>query len=228
MTTSLKRLVKKAQALVTPAPEDMRPMFDQMLKEVAASLGDLGVRKRGRDLVWESDECWGVIHFQKDRKDHLEEQKFTVDLGVASKRILRFDGLVTDRAPRTHECCWRRRLGQLGKKPTDLCWSMTDYWTFRTAVDDVTDLIRSEALPAMKTLMEDRALLRLHGHHWGAFLSDFAALRFKAIILAELGPSQELSLVLQRMRKVSRFGITQGECESTIRRLRELFPAMFP
>jgi len=228
MSVRLKRLVKKAQALVTPAPEDVRPMFEQMLKEVAAALASHGIKKRGRDLVWQSEECWAVIHFQKDRADLLEEQKFTVDVGIASKRILRFDGISVDRAPHAHECCWRRRLGQVLKNPTDLWWSITDHWSFRNAVDEVIDLILKEALPAMKQLMEDRALVRLPGHHWGAFLSEFATLRFKAILLAELGPAQELAVVVSKMNKVSRFGITQADCEQTISRLRRDFPAMFP
>lgn len=228
MSVRIKRLVKKAQALVTPAPEDMRPMFEQMLKEVAATLSEEGVKKRGRDLVWQSDECWGVLHFQKDRQDLLEEQKFTVDVGIASKRILRFDSIAGDRAPHAHECCWRRRLGQILKNPTDLWWSITDHWTFRNAVDDVTDLLQKEAMPAMKQLMNDRALVKLPGNQWGAFLSEFAALRFKAILLAEIGPAQELSVVVQKMHKISRFGITQGDCDLTIDRLRRTYPAMFP
>jgi hypothetical protein len=70
--------------------------------------------------------------------------------------------------------------------------------------------------------------VRLPGNQWGAFLSEFATLRFKAILLAELGPPQELALVVQKMRKVSRFGITQDDSEQTITRLRALFPKMFP
>src|SRR5262249_33143667 len=109
-----------------------------------------------------------------------------------------------------------------------LSWTITDHWSFRTAVDEVTEILVRHALPAIQPLMEDRGFVRLAGHRWGAFLSEFGSLRYKAILLAEMGPPQEFAIVLERMRKVSRFGVTQAECEQTIQCLRERFPQAFP
>jgi len=75
----------------------------------------------------------GNHQFSETQGKHKQTQAFTVNLGIASKRILTFENLACDRPPKEYQCCWRRRLAEMSPPETDRWWTVTSASTARMA-----------------------------------------------------------------------------------------------
>ena len=73
-----------------------------------------GFRRRSQNFICETPECWGVIDFQKSRYSVVDEKSFTINLAIASKRILEYEGKSTSAPPPSYACHWAEiRIGSL-------------------------------------------------------------------------------------------------------------------
>src|SRR5258708_3250043 len=82
---------------------DIQQEYDEFIKTLIwPALRAAGLTRKGDTFYLNSAGNWGVINFQKSTSNTADEVKFTVNLGVASARILRFlDGLSpADATPR--------------------------------------------------------------------------------------------------------------------------------
>lgn len=82
-------------------------LFRRLLKDLRPALAERGFHRRSQNFVIESPECWGVINFQKSLYSSPEEKKFTVNVAIAVKRVLRFYSEPEDKPPLHYKCHWR-------------------------------------------------------------------------------------------------------------------------
>ena len=137
----------------------------------------------------DSAECWGIINLQKSRYSLPEQQKFTINLAIAAKRILRFYGEPADRAPRHFTCHWQIRIGQLIPGTLDHWWVFSDEKSYAPAAAEVMQLVTTKAVGLIQEHLSERGLLQL----WDTYLGfEYPTLKYKSILLAERGEFEKL------------------------------------
>jgi len=90
-------------------PSDL--LFQRLLKDLRPVLAEHGFRRKSQNFVIESPQCWGIINFQKSLYSSAGRKRFTVNVAIAVKRILRFYGEPANAPPLHYKCHWEVRLG---------------------------------------------------------------------------------------------------------------------
>jgi hypothetical protein len=150
---------------------------------------------------------WGKINFQKSTSNTREDFKFTVNLGVVSGRIRRFqDPCRADKRPTVWDSHWQRRLGEFLPEANDKWWPITAKTTIEGLCSELTPLIIQIAVPQVESLVADVALrdLWLKGN-WGR--TEYQRLERLSILLKTIGPQELLQVTLDELVEgARRFG----------------------
>lgn len=193
--------------------------FDRFLRDfVTPHLRGRGFLKSGYSFVLRLEGNRGLIQFQKGRKSTAAEILFTVNLGVTSERLRRFEGETTDSKPSIDGCHWSTRLGFLLPEREDKWWSIrTDAEAEKLGVQFREFL--PVAVEAIGQNISDIALrdLWLRGESPG--LSDLNRLRNLSVLLKVFGPARVLEPVLSELKNLSAGRATESMVERHIRKL---------
>jgi len=125
-----------------------------------------GFRRNSQNFVIETSESWGIINFQKSLHSSANEKRFTVNLAIAAKRILRFGGETDQKPPLYYACHWRIRIGNLVPGRGDRWWTLTDEASYKTALPEVEELIKGKAVPLVTNHLSMRDCLRFGTRMW--------------------------------------------------------------
>src|SRR4051794_13864879 len=125
-------------------------LFGQLLQDLRHRLATEGFRRKSQNFVIATSECWGIINFQKNLHSSSGEKRFTVNLAIAAKRILRFHGEPEDKPPLYYASHWQIRIGELIPGQTDRWWTLTDEASYAQVFPEVEELIASHAVPLIK------------------------------------------------------------------------------
>lgn len=182
-----------------------RKLFTEMLSTIVRpSLKMMGFTKTKHTFYYSNEGNWGMINFQKSSRSTSGEIIFTVNVGVASSRVLTFlSRMDANKKPNIWDAQWNVRLGHLLPENDDIWWTLNQ----RTSIDELgqylLENISNYALPAIHKYIKDESLrdLWLSGkYHW---LTNFQRLLYLAWLLKEIGPSELLEETIDALRKES-------------------------
>lgn len=154
--------------------------------DIGPLLKDRGFRKSRQTFWKDSDMILAVISFQKSQWNSNEVVSFTVNVGIASKRLM--PAHPAHRPPRVEACVVQERIGWLLPIREDLWWEIRSDTDIDRVADDVKAAIVRGVLPFIRRFPNDQALLSywaeaiayggrsLHTMRFGAALSLAAAL----------------------------------------------------
>jgi uncharacterized protein DUF4304 len=199
-------------------PRDL--LFRRLLKELGPTLAEYGFRRRSQNFVIESPECWGVINFQKSLYA-AQQKRFTINVAIAAKRVLRFYDEPEEKSPLHYKCHWEVRLGKLIPGGGDRWWTLSDEDSYPSVLSEVKELIEVRAIPILKDHLTEEKLITLWGKNVGGF--EYPMLKHKSILLAEQGRLAELPAVFERIREICRGGLAEPGAEQHIANLRVRF-----
>ena len=181
----------------------MRPSdaFQEVLSRwVGPTLREHGFSRSGSNFHLREHGNWGVINVQKSQKSTAAEVIFTVNLGVASQRLLEFWQQPSSRKPSVWDCHWQQRIGFLLAAHRDTWWTI-DATTPADAVgQEVARAIGDQAVPEIRKVLSDEALrdLWLAGKSPG--LTDIQRLLYLSVLLKHAGPADRLGGVLAELQ----------------------------
>jgi hypothetical protein len=135
-------------------------LFAALLREVAPLYREAGFRRQAGSFYRPGKACLSVVNYQKSQYSSKAEVKFTVNIGIASRRLLAFFA-VPDPPPETvpeYKCHFRWRIGRLlGQGDV--------WWSIRTGVPmpaaEQQAIARDTILPWLDAHGSDQALVRL-------------------------------------------------------------------
>ena len=195
--------------------------FRHLLKELRPSMTREGFRRHSQNFVIQSDECWGVINFQKSLYSSTNEKRFTVNVAIAAKRVLRFCGEASDEPPRHWMCHWQNRIGHFIPGSGDRWWTLSDEASYYPIFTEVEALLVEKAVPIIKHHLTEEQLLVLWSENIGGF--EYPMLKHKSILLAERGNINHLPPVFERIREICRGSSANEGAEQHIALLKKRF-----
>lgn len=174
--------------------------FSNVLKEgITPVLKENGFKKKGQNYYKSIGEIGHAVNIQKDKWNSKDEIKFTINLGIFSKKywLSEFDFDKTQKIPelpKESESLIRERIGQLkyGKDNWYLIESQKSEWKL---VKDIKEDLMNYALPFFKELDTTSKLI----NHLKSNLSEYGNDYRLMIMLAEEGFKGEAEKVYQKL-----------------------------
>jgi hypothetical protein len=171
-------------------------------KKVAPALKVEGFSRRGTTFFLMKYENYGIINFQKSTTSTKERILFTINLGVASRKIYDiFDFKAEELKPSLLNCQWWTRLAPP--------WNGERWWTiqFITSIDllerDLLSQIIDIGIPEIKLYLQDDALRDLWLSGKSPSLTNFQRLLYLLAFLKDLGPHDKINETIKELIDVS-------------------------
>jgi hypothetical protein len=153
-------------------------LFKRLLKEMRPLFKEHGFRAVSQNFIFESNECWVILNFQKSRWSDSGETTFYVNVAASSKNWLGFEGKPADKAPPYYACDWQWRVEHFAPDKTINSWTLRDEASFQATYSYLYKLFQEFVLPATSSMTTNAELLK----HTGGF--EYPQLKTRAVILA--------------------------------------------
>ena len=148
-------------AIIQPnAPTSAQAVFAELLREVAPLYRQAGFHRQGGSFYRSGETCLHVVNYQKSQSSSKAEIRFTVNVGIASWRLLAFFAR-PDPPPKTvpeYKCHVRWRIGKLLGRG-DLWWVVGAGG--RVPATEQQAIVRDTILPWLDAHGSDSGLVHL-------------------------------------------------------------------
>lgn len=125
-------------------------------ERVSPRLKEAGYRRSGLRFERDAGEALAIVQFQRSRRE-TGCDRFTVNVGVASKRLLTFEGLSGTRLE-FDQFHWKKRLGRTTDDPHDEWWELCSETDVDSIASRVVSILVADALPQLDRMSSDMAL----------------------------------------------------------------------
>ena len=142
----------------------MNISVDQLYKDITLSTEEVskefGFKRRGTKLIFENEDVYSVIEFQKGQKTKLGSITFTINLSVFCKRLLdpEIDNIDSMRGYNGH-LFWR--VGDFLSPQSDKWWTLDDATHFQKIKAEISSIFRLCALPNLVKFSKEGQIVNL-------------------------------------------------------------------
>lgn len=186
-------------------------VINEMLgQHITPVLKKAGLARAGSTYFLNQEGNWGLIAFQRSARSTSREIVFTVNLGVASARLLAFEGSDASQRPRIEKCHWQERLGFLMPEPRDRWWVLKEQTDVLALGKEILTAIETNGIPAVRRLIRDQDLRNLWLSGASPGLTDIQRLKSLSVLLKALGPDELLKETIQSLEELSQGKPTAG------------------
>ena len=199
--------------------------FNQSVsKGLTPLLKQHGFVRSGLNFRREGNETIALITIQKSQRSSQNHILFTINLGVASRLLIRFYLGENDVTKLSLDGChWRTRLGLLTAAEEDVWWSIAEETSITDVGEMVCGYIEKLALPELEKYSSDRALCDLWLSGPAPGLTNFQRLMNLSVLIRALGLVGQEPIVLNELRRASEGLPSASVAEKHIRRLEKEF-----
>ncbi len=182
---------------------ELESKYRELLSFVTPALKSNQYKKRGSYFYIEKYENWGLINFQRSTTNTSERLIFTVNLGIASSRLLRFSSVrYSENGPKLWDCHWHRRLGEL-INGEDIWWTIEPRTSIDTLDEQILNHLVKFAIPEIEQYLDEVKLRDLWLSGFSPGLTEFQRLMYLSVFLKELGPHELLKPTLSKLKEIS-------------------------
>jgi hypothetical protein len=180
-------------------------LYKEMIRGVIfPPLKKLGYTKVKTSFYFRFEGNLGIINFQKSQKSDSSQIVFTVNMGIASKRILNFLSFPEEKQrPLIWDTQLRVRLGHLLWEGHDVWWTINQETTIDTLGPLFLDYVVNYCVPFIQDYITDEALRDLWMTGKSPSLTEFERLLYLSVLLKQTGPIEILETTLNELRQLT-------------------------
>jgi hypothetical protein len=191
--------------------DEMEPSqtFKELLEASAATLKREGFSRSGQTFFLQADGNWGLVNFQRTMGSSRVQIIFTINLGIASARLLKIFPPPRARAtgrntrPGIWDCHWQERIGHLLPERKDIWWKIGINSQIERLGDQINTYLRELAIPEIKKYISDEALCDLWLTERSPGLTQLQRLEYLSVLVKAVGPQELLEPVLEQLRHLT-------------------------
>jgi len=194
-------------------------IYQQLLSDIGLVIKSFEYRRIGSNFYHYEDGNWGVINFQKSTKSNSEVIFFTINLGIASSRLLNFFSTnISSQGPSIFDCHWQKRIGHLilGE---DLWWSIESDTQVKLLGAELWTYILNQGIPEIANYIHDINLRDLWLSGSSPSLTEFQRLVNLSVLLKEIGPQKLLEPTLDQLKHITAGKPTSISADIYIKRI---------
>jgi hypothetical protein len=170
--------------------------YKKLIDILTPALKEKGFTKYRHRFYLRIENNWGIIDFQKSTKSTSNSVIFTVNLGIASKRILeKFSQIPEGKKPDIWDCQWQVRLGHVLGINKDLWWTINEETSIDQLSEQLKEYILDYGVPEILKYISDDSLRDLWLSGKSPSLTKIQRLRYLSILLKEIGPQNLLDTI---------------------------------
>jgi len=179
--------------------------YKRIIKDVTPSIQKQGFKKTGVSFYRQNEESWGIINFQRSTESSAETIVFTVNLGVASKRLLKLIpiGRASRSKPDIWDCHWQERLGHLLDENKDVWWTVDHQTSVDQLSYQIQNYITQLGVPEVLKYMSDESLRDMWLSGRSSSLTKVQRLTYLSVLLREIGPRELLTTVQADLQRIT-------------------------
>jgi hypothetical protein len=179
-------------------------LLEELLREwIAPLLKPEGFRKAGRSFEKESEEAIVVVNYQRSR-DGGECDRFTVNLGIASKRLFAFEDPRRTKHTPVEVCHWRMRMGRTLDPPRDAWWELCSSTDVPEVGREHQEILRTKALPLLEMTACDSKLRAEWTAGRAPGITELQRLLNLSALLNDFEHRDEQRMVIEEMKDLAR------------------------
>lgn len=203
---------------------EIKKVFDEMLSSVVfPPLRREGFNKVRRAYYYLFAGNWGIIDFQHSNKSDSNHITFTINVGIASRRILHFLGQVKhDKKPDIWDTQWRVRIGHLMPENVDTWWTLDHDTDVDALSRTILHSVVNYSVPAIHRFIRDEDLCNLWLTAKSPSLTEVQRLLFLAVLLKQIGPYEYFEATIKDLQQKSAGKPSAVMTEVYINKLRNL------
>ncbi len=155
--------------------------FSKILSAVLyQKLRPLGFRLKHLTFISDESDVFSLINLQSSSKTTKDVLVVTLNLGVYSKTIAEMLG-EPKKEPDIWDCHWRRRIGHLLPKSTDMWWEIHNQSEAESTASEFASLLELYGIQALEEVSSTNMLLESWRHHISPGLMDVQRDRYLAL-----------------------------------------------
>jgi hypothetical protein len=169
---------------------EAKKLFGEMISRfIFPPLKKMGYKKMGTSFYVSFEGNWGIIDFQQSQKSVSNQVTFSINIGIASKRILNFLGFdEKNNRPDIWDTQLRVRLGHLMPENNDIWWTLDQETSIDKLGQAISDLVIKYAIPAIQAYITDESLRDLWIAGKSPSLTEFQRLLYLSVLAKQIGP----------------------------------------
>jgi hypothetical protein len=132
--------------------------YKKLLSDIEKHIKLKGWVRKANTFYFFDDNNWALLNFQKSKASSSSAVLFTINLGISSTLLRKFDEKDIEKKPTIDECHWKKRIGFLLPQKQDYWWKITDSVNLEKIISEIKELLNNFALPEVNKYLSDAAL----------------------------------------------------------------------
>jgi len=179
-------------------------LLEELLHEwIAPLLKSEGFRKAGQSFERENEETIIVVGYQRS-VERGECARFTVNLGIASKRLFAFEDPQRTKHTPVEVCHWSMRMGRTLDQPRDAWWELCSSADLPAVGREHQEILRTKALPLLEMTASDSRLRAEWTAGRAPGLTELQRLLNLSALLNDLEHRDEQRTVVEELKDLAR------------------------
>jgi uncharacterized protein DUF4304 len=198
--------------------------FNDLLEDwIEPTLKASGFQRRGNRFYRDAGDSVQLVDFQRSMTSTHDRVRFTVNLGVESKRLAAFFESRTARSkkrlPSVDNCHWKLRLDWLVPDPINEWFVLDGRSDVEQLGRQLLTYLRGYVLPGLEAHGTDAALANLWLSGQSPGLTDFSRLLYLAVLLHDSGSKAALDSVMRELDELTAGDPTSAQVDYLRERL---------
>ena len=180
-------------------------IFKELIKTIAPLLKQIGFNKKGNTFYLEVGKNYGVVNFQKSRESTKDVVKFTINFGVYSDVLGRFQYDYNNSVkPEVEQCQWRSRVGAFMPGSPDYWWNASLSDTLSNITSNVMEAVQNIVVPQLNKRLSDEGLINSWMNESYAGTTEIGRFEYLTTLLKAKGDFNTLNQVVETFMQQSK------------------------
>ncbi len=168
-------------------------------------LNQLGFNKKGNNFYLETGKDYGVVNFQKSRESTKDVVKFTINFGVYSDVLGKYEFDYNNSVkPEVEKCHWRARVGAFMPGSPDYWWKVNMSDNLSGIASNVMVAVQSIIVPEINKRLTDEGLINCWMNENYAGTTEIGRFKYLTILLKNKGDFNTLNQVVESFMQQSK------------------------
>jgi hypothetical protein len=180
-------------------------IFKELIASLTPFFKKMGFDKKGNSFYLETDKNYGIVNFQKSRESTKDLVQFTINFGVYSDVLGRFQyNYRVSATPEVEECHWHSRVGHFMPGTPDYWWNLSVADDLYHITSDVIKIVQDVLMPEISQRLSDEGLLRSWMSEAFAGTTEIGRFKYLTILLKAKGCNEALHQVVEAFMQKSK------------------------
>ena len=177
--------------------------YKNLISILSGILQKNGFLKKGNTFYIKENTNWGILNFQKSKNSTIHEVQFTINLGVSSTILRKFNNEDIKQKPEIEKSHWRKRIGFLLPENKDYWWRISRDTILEQLINDISEILINIATPEILRHITDKSMETEWLNDISSGITDLQRYFFLTALL-KLHNDDRLPLYIEKLKLFSK------------------------